>query len=282
MRRASLVDVILCITVTALVVFTLAPVGARVSRSALEARCQSNLYRWAAAVAKYVEDNGWCYPSSRGRAYSGGGLSNIVASVALSPPDNDPATGKPMRFTYSLNWVEALYEYVWDSAAETATDWRSCRRCPRARTTTWPIPNAQGYPYPSMTYVFNCNLVERQQVVVRDPRRLLMLREFWQTTISELRPLNNTSGTSGTRPQYPFLNGDIRSGATDEACELHGQGSYVVFADGHVHFFTLDYYPKYADITAVACWDAETQQWWNFAPGSGKAAPYLKSIAITP
>jgi prepilin-type processing-associated H-X9-DG protein len=74
----------------------------------------------------------------------------------------------------------------------------------------------------------------------------------------------------------------MRSVATEEACKLHGDGSYIVFADGHVRFFTIDYYPKYADITAVRSWDAETQQWWNYGPGSGRSAPYLKSIAITP
>lgn len=285
MRRASIPDIALSIGVLALVALALMPAVARMQRSLGDAKCQSNLQRWADAMALYCADNNGTFPTNRARTT--GGLGNIVASAALSPdppPSETPAPPAPLQ-VYSVNWVEALYTYVWHRGRGTGQDWKSFRRCPKSSQSTWPIPNpTTGYPFPSVTYILNCNLVERPSQTCRNSRKVMMLREFWQTTIAELRPVNNSTGNPNARPQYPFLNGDVRtiSGNADAACKLHGEGSYIVFADGHVHFFTTDYYPKYMDITAASSWDAETQQWWNFAPGSGKSPPYLKSIAITP
>lgn len=282
MKRYTIADVILMVAVVVLVACTLAPAVARMHRSFGDAKCQANLQRLAEAMALYCADNHGRCPTNRLKT---SGTLNYYQP--LSPPSTDPTTGKPMRFVYSVNWVEALYAYLWDSAEKTDQDWTTFRCCPRTSNKTWPSDvGPLGYPYPSMSYVLNYNLVEQSPECSHNLRKLMMLREFPYTTIAQLRPTVSSVTYLGMKPTYAFCNGDIQTSPTENNdssfWKLHGEGSHIVFADGHVRFFALDYYPKNHEITATTSWDSETGQWWNFAPGSGKGAPYLKSIAITP
>ncbi len=285
MRRLTLVDTVVSTLVVAFVACTLMPAVARIQRTTSEARCQSNLQRLAEAMALYLSDNYGNYPTNRQKT-SEGAVGPRSPALALSPPGDDPATGKPYRYYYSINWVESLYPYIWAAAGKTGQDWRTFRTCPKERPRVWPPVSSDGYPFPCVSYTLNCNLVERPTSETRDPHTLMMLREYFLTTIAVLRPMNTSIGQIAMRPQYAFDNGDSNATTEEKAdssvWKPHGEGSYIVFADGHVHYFSLDYYPTYAQMTAATGWDPETQQWWNWAPGSGKTAPYLKSIAITP
>ncbi len=282
MRRFRLVDVVISLGVLALVVATLAPAIARMQRDYPDARCQSNLQRWAEAMELYLADNQGCFPTNRG--YSGS--RPIATALALSPPDPIPPATEPALQYYGANWVEALYSYLQASARGTGQDWKTFRRCPNVSTKTWPPVSGSGYPFPCMTYVLNSNLVERQASVCRSVSKLMMVREFFLTTIAVLRPLNISTGLSTMTPQYAFDNGDLNATTTEngtpQTWKPHAEGSYTLFADGHVHYFSLDYYPKYSQMSSSRCWDPETQQWWNYAPGAGMGEPYLRSIAITP
>jgi|GEM_PF-3502501 len=51
-------------------------------------------------------------------------------------------------------------------------------------------------------------------------------------------------------------------------------GSYIAFADGHVGWFSIDFYPNQVNTTAAKCWDSDTQQWYN--------NNVTKDIIITP
>lgn len=282
MKRVRLIDVTIIVAVAVLVVSTLAPAVARMQRTISEARCQSNLQRLAEAMTLYLADNNHLYTTNRNRS-----TGSLAYYQSLSPPENDPATGKPMRLTYSVNWIEGLYTYLWDRAEKTGQDWKTFRACPNKRPGSWPLnAPADVYPYPCVTYTLNYNLTEQPVTIVRDPRTLMMFREYPKATIAQLRPANTSLANSENKPIYPFCNGDFQT-TTEENTDpsywkLHGEGSYIVFADGHVQYFPLDYFPKNSEITATTNWDEETQQWWNYAPGSGRGAPYLKSIAITP
>lgn len=280
MRRISAVDAGVSLAVLVLVAATLIPAVARIQRSPADARCQSNLRRWAEAMALYCADNNWCFPSNRPRLTQGFGV--VIPTVRLSPDEIDPATSKPMRFVYGITWVEALYSYLWDAADRTGQDWKAFRRCPNARNIT--CPNIPVMPNACITYTFNRCLVEQPFRVIRDPKVLMMMREFSRLTISMLRPVNDSTGNQSSRPQDPFASGRdyLISGDITAECKLHGEGSYTVFADGHVRYFTLDYYPQTGQITTTNSWDPERMQWWNWGPGSGKSPPLLKSIAITP
>jgi len=283
MNRIRLVDIAVVLAVALLAASTLGPAIGRIQRSPNEVRCQSNLQRWAEALELYCIDYTGRYPTNRLNSAS----KPLTNAGALSPPNPLPGQTEPPLQYYSTNWVEALYRYVQVSALKTGQDWKTFRRCPMATTNSWPTPNkTTGYPYPSMNYVLNYNLIEYWSPLVKSPRKVMMMREYFLTTISVMRPMNVSRGSSTARPQYAFNNGDQNATSAENSdpatWKAHGDGSYVVFVDGHVHHFGLDYYPKYEDMTTQFSWDPETQQWWNFAPGSGKTAPYLKSIAVTP
>lgn len=283
MRSIRTLDVIATLAVAALTVSTLLPAIGRIQRSPSEVRCQSNLQRWAEALELYCIDYTGRYPTNRLNSAS----KPLTNAAALSPPDPLPGQTEPPIQYYSINWIEALYGYVQKSARQTDQDWKTFRRCPNVSTKVWPTPIfSTDYPYSSVSYTFNYNLAEYWSGLVRDPRRVMMMREYFLTTIALLRPMNVSRGSSTARPQYAFNNGDQNATSAENSdpatWKAHGDGSYVVFVDGHVHHFGLDYYPKYEDMTTQFSWDPETQQWWNFAPGSGKTAPYLKSIAVTP
>jgi len=231
-------------------------------------------------MALYCADNNWHFPSNRPRLTQGFGV--VIPTVRLSPDEIDPATSKPMRFVYGITWVEALYGYLWEAADRTDQDWKAFRRCPNARNIT--CPNTPVMPNVSMTYTFNRCLVEQPFGAIREPKVLIMMREFSRLTISTLRPVNDSTGNQSARPRDPFASGRdyLISGDITAECKLHGEGSYIVFADGHVRYFTLDFYREPGTTWSASSYDPETQQWWNYAPSSGKGPPYLKSIAITP
>ena len=119
----------------------------------------------------------------------------------------------------------------------------------------------------------------------------MMLREFSRLTVSMLRPMGfwTAPETRLIRPFYRFLNnfdgGMGASGDTSSECRPHGQGSYIVFADGHVRHFTVDFYPDHPQITASKCLDPATQQWYNYyyaSPSTAGEQAKNRTIAITP
>jgi prepilin-type processing-associated H-X9-DG protein len=291
MRRASILDVVVIIGAVAIVVAALGPAVARVQRLSAEARCQSNMQRWAEAMELYSAENSSRYPSNR-IIQSNGSLSAIQWECNLSRQDTatgepliDPSTGDPYRFDYSINWVEALYPYLWDRAEKTGLDWKSWRRCPNAGTTKRPSPYNCG-----VTYSFNATLVEYWPGIVRHPEKMMMLRELSWVAPAELRP-TNWSGCFNSdpaySPMYAFLTyKDVTtpSGQKDNA-NLHGGGSYIMFADGHVKHFTAEFYPERTSDWASHAFDPETKQWYNWVyanPANDTERMLNRTIAITP
>jgi len=278
----TLIELLVVIAIIAILAAILFPVFARARRAAQASNCQSNLKQMGNAIKMYLSD--WDDTYMTNRPKSGSTIGNISHVLALSPPDPLPGQTEPPKFLYSVNWVEALYNYI-----ETVTkkeDPKSVWRCAAVSNATWPTPNTSGYPFPAVNYVFNYNLVEQPEGIIKGAANLMMVREFFKTTIAVLRPTNNTTGNSTVRPQYAFNNGDVNASSSENnnpsIWKTHGNGSHILFADGHVKMFDLTFFPKYADVTANNSWDPETGQWYNFAPGSGKGPAYIRSIAITP
>ena len=265
-------DTIVLTLVVLLVAFMLAPAVARMQRSPADAKCQSNLRRWTQAMALYCRDNQGRYPTNR--TTSG----NLSSSVQLTPDGAQNPVGTQKRFAYGANWVEALYPYVQADAARTGQDWKSVRRCPNAQNIgekpggIWAITSY-------MTYSFNYNLVEQQESMVRGAGSMMMFREMDRRVNSVLRPANLSPDQSST-PDTPFLGtSDIWTLPSSTKANMHGSGSYIAFADGHVRYFTTDYYPK------SCMWDADTQRWYNFvysSPADDTQQRLNKSIAVSP
>jgi len=283
MKRMRSIDIVLSALVVVLLSAALLPALGRVQRSPADARCQSNLHRWGEAMALYLSDHGGLYPTNR--IVTGGSVGVIASPIPLSRPDPIPPATEPPVFEYGLNWVEALYPHIKVLAAGTGQDWKSFRRCPNATDNHYPTSSHDLHW--SMSYVFNGSIVETPLVITPDPRKLMVIREYGRLTVATLRPTNNSTGNNATRPMYPFLNktdAGIIGGTADE-CQLHGGGSYILFADGHVRHFTLDYYPEYMTMTAANAWDPVARQWYNYYyanPTTELQKARNKSIAITP
>ncbi len=281
MKRLSVTDIAISLTVLAVAAFTLAPAIARIQRTPAEAKCQANLQRVAEAMALYLEDNNRRYPTNR--AWSGAFLGPIGNIVNLTDPTWDT------RFRYGITWVEGLYPYTNQRAEATGQDAASFWRCPNASSATFPTnPTNQ---FPRVTVVFNACLVEQPRMIVRNSRNLMMLREMGRQCTSLLRPSNMLHNLPNDDdrypPQYPFLNmaDTLKTNLPASEYLLHGNGSYIVFVDGHVKHFTIDYYPAQTKITAARCWDAETRQWYNYYwanPENDEQVRLNKTIAISP
>ena len=286
MKRFSITDVCLSILTLAIVCVALAPALARVQRTWQEAACQSNLQRWAEAMELYTVDNSGCYPTNR-IIQPNGTLSIVMAEANLSRQEVDPSTGNPYRFEYSINWVEALYPYLWARAEKTGQDWKSWMRCPNASSICRPSDSTWNC---AVNYAFNATLAEYGRGIVKNPEKLMMLRELAWTEPAVLRPTNPAargSSAPANAPKYAFLNskdpttpaGQVENG------DLHGGGSYIVCADGHVKHFTIEFYPLYTSTWATSAYDTETNQWYNYVygrPRNPTQAMLNKTIAITP
>lgn len=282
MRRISAIDVIICVGIAVLAALTLAPAVARMQRNPAEAKCQANLQRIAEAIDLYLEDYRY-YPTNRQWIGTQRVLGPVNPLVNLSP---NPAEA---RFVYGVNWVEGLYDYTRALADRTGQDEASFWHCPNASSATYPL-DATGYN-PRVNYAFNPCLAERPRAVVPFTRNLMMLRETGRLAVSLLRPSNPGSalpnGNSAYPPQYPFLNSQDRLTKTVPESEylLHSNGSFIVFADGHVKHFTIDYYPEQKQISASRCWDSEGQRWYNYFwvhPTTEDQLRLNKTIAISP
>jgi len=288
MKRPNVYEIAICSLAVAVTLASLAPAIGRAVRDRNDAKCQSNLQRWGEAMVLYLADNNDHFPSNRWRNPSGGWYS-ISTPIPLSQEEPLPGEITPPRFQYGLNWVEALYPYVQGLAGKSGQDWRSVRRCPNAGIALYPAQPASGDDYHwSMSYVMSCPLIEQPATIIRDPRKLMMIREFGRLTVSTLRPTNgNCVGTAAVKPMYAFLNKTDSgvAGGTARECQLHWNGTYILLADGHVQHFSLDYYPEYSAMTSANAFDPTTSQWYNYywaSPNTENQRAKNKSIAITP
>ena len=276
MRNSRVLDIAVIVGLVALVVAALAPAVARVQRSYKEAKCQSNMKRLAEAIEAYTADNRYFFTNRLFAAATRIPQNTASREVKLSPLQYD-ANGDPYRFVNGLTWIEALYPYVIKTAKSRGQDWLSVFRCPNASNTVYPV----GSTTARVTYVVNFNLLDQHPGFIRNPAKLFMIREVDRLVVSVCRPVTQSNGNSNVVPAYPFLNNSDYRIPVPITPNLHGSGSHILFADGHVQYFSTDYFPTQAWYRKANCWDPETCQWWNYGPGSGVAPPLLKSIAIT-
>jgi len=287
MKRATVVDIVVMLSVALFVALTLVPAIARMQRTPIEAKCQSNMRRWAEAMALYCADFQGRFPTNR-PILANGALAVILPTVLLSPPDPIPPATEPPKFLYSVNWVEALYPYLQSAAEKTGQDWKSFWRCPAASSKT--LPTVKGPQY-LVTYVLNRCLVEKWSQLVREPKNLMMMRELGRLTIAALRPANDSTGNSMSRPIDAFMiaRDAILWGEFFAPSEylMHANGSHVMFADGHVKAFDISYFstnpPTYT--TQATAYYSYTEQWHNYSyanPTTPDQEAKNRSIAISP
>lgn len=306
MRRIRTLDIIASFLVVLLVGITLVPALARLQRSPAEAKCQSNLHQWAQAMTLYLADNHHFYPTNKALD----GTRVTIAFLTTLNQDGtlkiDPATGQPRRFERSINWVEALYPYIWASAQKTGQNWKSFRYCPHAGASdppfSFPITNNTAV----ISYVLNGYLIEQPEGIIGNSSNLMMMREIDLTVNSILRPSNvtntiassgsvygNTAVASTNPPANAFLTVQIDRALSNYMSagqrnpNLHGAGSYILFADGHVKWFSTSYMTRPASsnglLAAIDSWEANESRWYNYNSTTTTVSEDLrKTIAITP
>lgn len=199
------------------------------------------------AIRMYLSDWDDHFPTNR-QFDSSGKLGAIEPSVKLTPPATDK-DGRPIRFKYGANWVEGLYNYI--EAVTEQNDPNSIWKCPSITLSPYPADSKTA----SVSYVFNRNLIEVDEKRIKSTGNLMMVRESDRLLEADLRPTNDTTWTSKKRPVSPFLTKhDDLIGSTNP--KLHGNGSHILFADGHVKMFPYE-------TTKNISWDANTAKWYN-------------------
>lgn len=231
--------------------------------------CVSGLKQIGGAIKLYMTDWDDTFPTNR-TWVAGHKLGPITPRVPLSPAEMDPDTNEPRIFKHGINWVEALYRYVESKTGGSGSS-----------ASVWQCSNVgkhQATRTATVSYVFNRNLIERSERDMKSQWNLMMVREMDRLVDSELRPTNDSRWNSDQPPISPFLTSrDVRYGKT--SYKLHGNGSTILFADGHVKQFDIGFYPN--KLTAKNCWDVKTRQWYNYGI-SGRPKQFWFTIAITP
>ncbi len=283
-RGFTLIELLVVIAIIAILAAILFPVFARARRAAMASTCESNLKQISNAIKMYLTDWDDTYPTNR-QILANGTLSVILPTVLLSPPDPIPPATEPPKFLYSINWVEGLYSYV--EAVTKKDDPATTWRCPAATNLTMPTINGPQY---LVTFTFNRCLVEAPEGIIKGAANLMMIRELGRLTMATLRPANDCTNSSASRPIDPFLiarDSLVSTGFTKGEYMTHANGSHVMFADGHVKIFDVGSFstnaPAYT--TAASTYDPNTQQWYNYYytnPRTPQEKALNTQIAISP
>ena len=296
----TLIELLVVIAIIAVLAAILFPVFSRVRKTAFAANCQSNMKQIGSSVKMYLTDWDDTYPTNRTKN-TNGTVGIMCYQVQLSPEPTTTTTDPP-RFVNSFNWVEGLYSYIERVAGkdEASSVWR----CQAASNKTAPATGALSTTA-AVTYAFNGYLCEQPEGVVKVSANTMMVREIDRIINAELRPWNmamhapggganngvrQALGTNADRPIDAFLNiTDMVNGTTTgnpNNSKQHAKGSHILFADGHVKFFSTTVMPRESDVTTTRSWDADTEQWYNFKKstpvGQPIANPRERSIGITP
>jgi prepilin-type N-terminal cleavage/methylation domain-containing protein/prepilin-type processing-associated H-X9-DG protein len=277
-RGFTLIELLVVIAIIAVLAAILFPVFARARRAAQASNCQSNMKQIGNAVKMYLSDWQDTYPTNR--PFYGSALQSLQWAVSLSPLTLATVQDQP-KFIYGINWVEGLYQYV--ESITKSTDPASVWKCQSASAQEHPT----NYNNRAVTYAFNSCLAESPEGITKSAANLMMIRETGYLTVSTVRPTNTATPSTGNPsavPVYPFLNGRDTPLGFDatKMNKLHGNGSDILFADGHVKSFPVTYFPQ---TIGTSCWDNDTQQWYNFRfanPTSSDQKAKNMSIAITP
>ena len=250
-RKAfTLVELMLCVAVIATLLAVLAPAYTMTGELSGQSGCISNLSRIGRAFRMYADDYDDTFPTNRNwqPGTNRTVLHTVIAEkVWLSRTAYiDPEIGL-VRFEYGVSWVEGLYPYIdWAIAGSGVTGvWR----CPVALDSTLP---ATGSTSPTsergraaVTYAMNCFMVENRPSRMKSVNDVMLLREFDRRTNAVLRPLPNTA--YGAAPQCPFMDTgpDVRFPVASKPADnhlqydRHGDGSNILFVDGHAKRFPV-------------------------------------------
>lgn len=281
----TLIELLVVIAIIAILAAILFPVFSKARQSAMKSTCQSNLKQIGTAFKSYITDWDDTYPTNR--RIQGNNIANaqIQTEVKLTVTDwtsDYPTVALGTQSGSGPNWVEGLYNYTDSTTAKDKSVWK----CPAASTTEY--TSQTSFKRSSVsgstasllqnTYVMNYYLIEEIESAISDTSKLMLLREFDRRVGALLRPEKPVSGSIAALPKNPFLNGNedgTNITANTIKANLHGNGSNILFADGHVQLFPSEGMQK-----NMVAYDNELMQWFNSI--DSKDAAIKRAIAITP
>ncbi len=272
-RGFTLIELLVVIAIIAILAAILFPVFAKARAAAQKSNCQSNMKQLGSAFKMYLQDWKDTYPTNRTIA-SNGAVGAKATLVNLRPAADLPAA---QNKGINLTWVEGLYPYMeppsdlGDGKVDSGA-W-VCKSATSRKPTQGTNVPATSY----VTYCMNSFLCEQPEGIIKGSDRLMLAREMDWHVNSVLRPLLNATTQEPTMPNgHAFMrSGDGQFAFTmPSQGKIHGDGSHILFADGHVRFVALAMMPASPE------YDSTDSQWWNFVTSGPPAA--RKTIAISP
>ncbi|MEN6356123.1 MAG: prepilin-type N-terminal cleavage/methylation domain-containing protein [Armatimonadota bacterium] len=299
----TLIELLVVIAIIAILAAILFPVFAKARRTAQASNCESNMKQIGNGLKMYLSDWEDTYPTNRLTNVSSFPMStevplsiNTTSGIYgdVGTPKINSSTGKPYRFVgpsagssvvpnpngRGPNWIEALYNYI-----ETVTklsDPTSIWKCQSAA----PV-GRKNASFNCVSYAFNANMLEVGEGAVKNAGNLMMVRELDGYQYATIRPTNisrdgvtnppgGSSNGENAQPNFPFLSSPDGYTYTNPApnYKLHGVGSHILFADGHVKLIPLGVFTKDPDCYRCSGTNTDDDGVWFESED--------KRIAITP
>lgn len=271
----TLLKIFGCIVLLVIMLAIAFPMFDNGSPTSTNTTCQCNMKQIGTAFRVYLSNWDDKFPTNRTWT-DNGKIGNVRSHVKLTRLNQFDSNNNQIIYHYGVNWVEALYKYV--DCVTKQSDNNTIWQCPEVKSNTYP----EGSKTAFVSYAFNRNLVEFDEKNIKDESNLMVMREMDRLVDAELRPMNKSTKDPNKPPISPFLSvHDNQIGETK--CELHGGGSNILFADGHVKTLQPKYFPE--KLTTENNWDPVTKQWYNFATKNlqtDRWGDIVRNIAVTP
>ncbi|MCX6346252.1 MAG: prepilin-type N-terminal cleavage/methylation domain-containing protein [Armatimonadetes bacterium] len=302
-RGFTLIELLVVIAIIAILAAILFPVFARARATARQSGCQANLKQIGNSIKMYLADWDETYPTNRVAT------GNLVASCRLSRIGTEtnaasPNFGKAYRFDYGITWVEGLYNYM--EAIVIKEDTSSVWKCPAALIAQAGISGVEK-DSAETTYVFNFNLLEQPESVIKAGSTMMVVRETDRLVASVCCAVPKVGGldypaagqltaptiASDSQIQAPFhmrpdacIKDGSASPVLDPTVKIHGTGSHILFADGHLKLYSSkEFFRTASGIASTANWDSTDSAFYNYIsnnPTVPSEKPFHKAIQITP
>ena len=216
-RGFTLIEFLVVIAIIAILAAILFPVFVRAKQRAQTATCQSNLKQIGVAIKQYLNDWDQTFMTNKAASASGPQKEVQLPPWPPLPGATNLVTGKPEKCAVvggvqQISWVGALYDHI--EAVTAPTDASSVWKCPAA-SSTQNGATAAILGSAAVSYVFNFNLLEQPESVIRYAGTLMMCRETDRLVASSCRAGQNTglitmtavTGQNDGPPSGPFLTG---------------------------------------------------------------------------
>ncbi|MCX6344451.1 MAG: hypothetical protein NT018_05175 [Armatimonadetes bacterium] len=295
-KRMSIKEIFYVVVVMTVTAFILSPVIAITKGASAVSNCQANLKKIGNSIKMYLADWDDTYPTNRVAT------GNLVPSCRLSWVGTDIATGKAYKFHYGTTWVEGLYNYM--EAIVAKEDTSSVWKCPAALFAQAGV-NATEKASAAVTYVFNFTLLEKPESIIRNRSKMMIVRETDRLVASVTCAVPRVNGSdmpttgvataptidSTSQIQAPFhMRPDVAikdgstSPVTDPTVKIHGNGSHILFADGHIKLYNArEFFKTPVGIAqANSNWDYTDSAFYNYINTAPAYQGIHKAIQITP